>query len=129
MPLRRFPNVPAGSLLDYWVRVEPPGCAALNLDVTVNGVKNPPQVPFNGGQVAPPLQTVQLANLSPEPLFGPVAAGNPLLLELRIAFLATGTVAVVPTLEEPDGNVRTKPPMVFTGNAGQVAKADVSVRS
>ena len=127
MALRRFFDVPAGSLLHYWVRVEPPGCAALSLDVTVNGVRNPPQVDFNGGQVAPPLQTTQLANLSPEPFFGPVGAGDSLRLRLTMTFLAAGTVAVVPTLEEPGGGVQTRTPMVFVGQPGQLASADVSV--
>ena len=127
MALRRFFDVPAGSILHYWVRVEPPGCAALNLDVTVNGVLNPPHVAFNGGQVAPPLQTAQLANLSPEPTFGPIFAGDSLRLRLTLAFLAAGTVAVVPTLEEPGGGVTTRTPMVFTGQPADVASADVSV--
>lgn len=129
MPLRRFLNVPAGSILHYWVRVEPPGCATLDLDVTFNGVRNPPQIPANGGNVAPPLSTNQLANLSPEPTFGPITAGGSFLLELTMAFLAAGTVAVVPTLEEPGGGVRTRDPLVFAGQPGDVASADVSVRA
>ncbi len=127
MPTKRFLNVPAGSLLHYWVRVEPPGCANLNLDVTVNGVRNPPLVPVSGVNVSPPLSTHQLANLSPEPLFGPATAGGSLLLELRIAFLAQGVVAVVPTLEQPGGGVQTRTPMVFNGNAGQLGSAKVLV--
>lgn len=127
MALRRFFNVPAGSLLHYWVRVEPPGCATLNLDVTVNGVLNPPQVAFNGGQVAPPLLTAQLANLSPEPFFGPVVAGDILRLRLTMTFLAAGIVAIVPTLEEPGGGVQTRTPMVFQGQPTQVESADVAV--
>lgn len=127
MALRRFFDVPAGSLLHYWVRVEPPGCAALSLDVTVNGVRNPPLVDFNGGQAAPPLRTTRLANRSPEPFFGPVGAGDTLRLHLTVAFLAAGTVAVVPTLEEPGGGVQTRTPMVFEGQPGQLASADVSV--
>lgn len=127
MPLRRFFNVPVGSILHYWVRVEPPGCAALNVDVTVNGVMNPPQIDFNGGQAAPPLQTAEIANLSPEPFFGPFAAGDTLRLRLSLTFLAAGTVAVVPTIEEPGGGVQTRPPMVFDGQPGQVESADVSV--
>jgi len=129
MPLRRFRHAPAGSTLHYWVRVEPPGCATLNLDVTVDDVKNPPQVPLDGGQAAPPFQTPQLANLSPEPAFGPVNAGGSLLLELTVAFLAPGIVAVVPTLEEPGGGVKTRDPIVFQGAAGDKASADVSVRT
>jgi hypothetical protein len=129
MPLRRFLNVPAGSILHYWVRVQPPGCATLNLDVTLNSVKNPPQVAVNGGQVAPPLVTPQIANVSPEPAFGPVTAGASLLLELTMAFLAAGTVAVVPTLEEPGGGVRTREPIALTGQPGDEASADVSVRT
>lgn len=127
MALRRFFDVPAGSLLHYWVRVEPPGCAALSLDVTVNGVRNPPQVDFNGGQAVPPLRTTQLANLSPEPFFGPVGAGDSLRLHLTVTFLAAGIVAVVPTLAEPGGGVQTRTPMVFEGQPGQLASADVSV--
>ncbi|MFL6198745.1 MAG: hypothetical protein ACJ76J_06195 [Thermoanaerobaculia bacterium] len=127
MALRRFFDTPAGSLLHYWVRVEPPGCAALSLDVTVNGVRNPPQVDFDGGQAAPPLRTNQLANRSPEPFFGPVGAGDTLRLHLTVAFQAAGTVAVVPTLEEPGGGVQTRTPMVFEGQPGQLASADVSV--
>lgn len=129
MPLRRFPHVPAGSILHYWVRVEPPGCAALNLDVTVNDVRNPPQVPVTGIQGAPPFQTTQIANRSPEPAFGPIGAGGSLLLEMTVAFLAAGVVAVVPTLEEPGGGVQTRHPIVFQGAAGQVESADVSVRT
>jgi hypothetical protein len=129
MALRRFFDVPVDSLLHYWVRVEPPGCAALSLDVTVNDVLNPPQVDFNGGQAAPPLRTTQLANLSPEPFFGPIGAGDTLRLHLTVTFLATGTVAIVPTLEEPGGGVQTRTPMVFKGQPGQVASADVSVLS
>ncbi len=127
MSLRRFPHVPIGSILHYWVRVEPPGCATLNLDVTVNGVRNPPQVPVNGIQGAPPFQTAQIANRSPEPAFGPIGAGGSLLLELTITFLAAGIVAVVPTLEEPNGNVQTRDPIVFQGAADDLASADVSV--
>lgn len=127
MPLRRFINVPAGSILHYWVRVEPPGSAALNLDITVDGVRNPPQVPTNAGLVVPPLSTAQVANLSPELAFGPVVTGGALFLELSMAFLAAGTVAVVPTLEEPGGGVQTRDPLVFLGQPGQVASAQVSV--
>jgi len=129
MSLRRFPHAPAGSILHYWVRVQPPGCAALNLDVTVDDVMNPPQVPLDGGQAAPPFQTAQLANLSPEPAFGPVDAGGSLLLELTIAFLAPGIVAVVPILEEPAGGVQTRDSIVFQGAAGDKASAEVSVRT
>lgn len=129
MPLRRFLNVPAGSILHYWVRVEPPGCAALNLDVSVDGVNNPPQVATSNGLLVPPLATAQIANLSPELSFGPVAAGGSLLLQLSMAFLAAGTVAVVATLEEPGGGVQTRDPLVFLGQPGQVASANVSVRT
>lgn len=127
MPLRRFPHVPAGSILHYWVRVEPPGCAALNLDVTVDDVRNPPQAPVDGIQGAPPFQTAQIANRSPEPAFGPINAGGSLLLELTIAFLAAGVVAVVPTLAEPAGGVKTRDPIVFQGAAGQIESANVEV--
>ncbi len=128
MPTKRFLNVPAGSLLHYWVRVEPPGCANLNLAVTVNGVRNPPQVLVNGVNVAPPLTTLQIANLSPEPTFGPITGGGSLLLDLTIAFQAKGVVAVVPTLEEPGSGVpQTRPPLAFDGEAGQVGSAKVLV--
>lgn len=127
MALRRFFDVPAGSRLHYWVRVEPPGCATLSLDVTVNDKLNPPQVDFNGGQATPPIRTTQLANRNPEPFFGPVGAGGSLRLHLTIAFVKAGTVAVVPTLAEPGGNVQTRDPMVFEGKAKQLASADVSV--
>lgn len=125
MALRRF-FAPAGSLLHYWVRVEPPGRATLNLDVIVNGV-SALQFKINGGQVALPLQTTQFANLSPEPVFGPVNANDSIRLLLTGAFQAAGTVAVVPTLEEPGGSVRTRDPMVFQGQPGQLISAEVSV--
>lgn len=127
MAVRRFFDVPAGSLLHYWVRVEPPGCATLSLDVTVNDQLNPPQVDFNGGQARPPLRTTQLANRNPEPFFGPVGARGSLRLHLTMTFIKAGTVAVVPTLAEPEGSVQTRDPMVFEGKAKQVASATVSV--
>lgn len=127
MAIRRFFNVPAGSLLRYRVRIEPPGCATISLDVTVNDVLNPPQVAFNGGQVAPPLQTTQLANLSPDPFFGPVGAGDTVRLHLTVAFIAVGLVAIAPTLQEPGGVEQPRTPIVFDGQPGQLASADVSV--
>jgi hypothetical protein len=126
MPVRRFFNVPTGSKLRYKVRVEPPGCAALSLDVTVNGVTNPPQVNFNGGQIAPPLSTTQFANLPTPPFFGPVGAGDILRLDLTIAFLTAGLLAIIPTLEEPGGATQERTPIVFDGQSGQVASAEVT---
>jgi hypothetical protein len=125
MAARRFPLVPAGSILHYWVRMEPSDCATLSLDVTVNDVLNPSHVPVTHLNGAPPYQTTQIANRSPEPAFGPIDAGGSLFLRLTVAFLAAGKVAVVPTLEEPGGGVKTRDPIVFDGAAGQIDSADV----
>lgn len=127
MPTKRFKNVPAGSILHYDVHVQPPGCAALHLDISVDDVTNPPQVPANGANVVPPLTAPNLANLPAGLAIGPTAANTAYLLELTITFVADGIVALKLKLDEPGGGTKERDPLAFVGHAGDVSSIDVSL--